>query len=1221
MESNDSNRPKLVRIDDDPSNNDQQLVEFVIQPQVLRWILGVFSFLSILLLLVLHASDTPSKLAPSLLMLFWLCTSVFGLYAHNYTYLMSRWIIYVSTPFYWVLVYLNGMVAAPLIPLLALMPVLLLSGKSRYVFSLLAALAPLIIPLTGQLDNLEVWLRIMVSSLAVPSLFIFVLLKTDKALQSSIALTSFANEKASNLAEMNLTLSMNEVTLRNLERVASIGSWEVNVPENTIVWSEETRRIHEVSDDFVPNLELGINFYEEGESRDAISKAVQHAIETGDGWDLELNIITAKGNKVRVRAQGEAELVDGQCVRLFGVFQDISERYRYEQELLKIQQQTEQLNRELAWRDRVFNSTQNIAKVGSFNTDIKTDKQWYSDQLKMIFGYRPTEEFNRDLWLSHVHQDDLTIVSDATDEIFKNKQTTTSHLSYRIVSRWGEIKWVDVTWTFNFDDQGAVTFIEGSVQDVTEKQRAYEKQIQISKALKEANLKAESANLMKSEFLANMSHEIRTPMNAVLGLAQILTKEGRYPVEVIEHASKIVRAGQSLQSLLNDFLDFSKIESGKLTLSLMPMRLAELQENLALLMTSSASDKQLELIIEPLEHPELSVVADQMRLEQILINLLGNAIKFTETGYVSLTITEQDLTSAEFKTDNQIHLRFSIKDTGIGMSSDQLLKIKEPFTQADASITRRFGGSGLGLTISQSLLGLMDSDLEIETELGEGSVFSFVLKLPLSTSATGLEEPSSDAVNVMVVDDYEIARDAICRTAATLGWLPQEASGGSNAIELYQQRVDQGEQVELILMDWMMPDLDGATTARRIKDIALSKGLSKPPTIVMVTAYSQSQVEKSPNINAVDLIVNKPVTAESLRKSFALLNGKTIAPSNQTATVSNVLMGKLLLVVDDNFFNRELAKTLLESEGAEVVLVEDGQQAVDWLSQPMNRAHGVLMDVQMPVLDGLEATKVIRETLNDKKLPIIGMSAGAYDSDIERALHAGMDAYITKPIIIDEAIKVIAEQLGVDITHIEQKNRVSGSQTSPSEAGQLDLFNHDSAFELWGNDQTIAKYQALFIKEFEAKFCQDNEFGEAVTQADVHKFKGSAGVLALNALLHQLEAVEDELIHNRKKPETIAKLNKTWEKTKPVLEVFIKENRHPDDVVDSVSLAEHALPAEEEIRNLLTALDSYNPDTVKSVLYPLIHTYHAVALNEIKEAVSLFDFDRAIELTRAMLRE
>lgn len=854
-----------------------------------------------------------------------------------------------------------------------------------------------------------------------------------------------------------------EAKLKQLERVAAIGTWEVDLERGTVYWSDQTRRIHEVEADYNPILEEGINFYEEGESRDRISQIVQNSIETGAPWDVELNIISAKGRKVRIRTQGEAEISAGKAVKLFGVFQDISARYAFEQELQR------------------------------------------------------------------------------------------------------------------------------------------------------ANQEAERANKLKSEFLANMSHEIRTPMNAVLGLAQVLAREGRYSPDVTEQARKILRAGQSLQFILNDILDFSKIDSGKLTLSVLPMRLEEIEENLSLLMGNGARDKEVEFIIQPSFSTVVPLLGDQMRLEQILINLVGNAIKFTDSGYIKLESHQQD--SPETGTST---LRFAVTDTGIGMNEDQVSEVLKPFVQADSSISRRFGGTGLGLTIAQRLLDLMGSKLEITSQLGVGSTFAFTLQLPMAQTQAQLAAITELPVDLLVVDDQQITLDALALTADTLGWTALKANGGQQAVDTYRDALEQNQEISLVLMDWMMPEIDGVSAANQIKALAEQAGVKRPPMIIMVTAYNANELETSTTLGSVDLILNKPITRATLKRAYQQLTHsipESVTASNSGLNVRESLLGKRIMVVDDNLLNREVAKQILTAEDADVIEAVNGQQAVEALTKiGPNAIDIILMDVQMPIMNGLEATRLLRSTPGFERTKIIGMSAAAYQSDIRKALVAGMDAYLTKPINVDEAIRTINEQLASTTARSLDKSEKTGSandmQSSTgvrvAAASSLAIFDLERARAFWRSESKISEYLQLFAEEFDEFVAESSQ--SSVVPSLVHKLKGSAGTLYLDQLRLALESLDKSLKEKMDIANDYKHLIHVWLDTRQQIIEYIERLARPGDAsaqIDTIPLS--------DLKSLAKSIESYNPEAVLSVLNPIAERYSAPLIEEIRRAILVFEFDQAAQ--------
>ena len=838
------------------------------------------------------------------------------------------------------------------------------------------------------------------------------------------------------------------------------------------------------------------------------------------------------------------------------------------------------------------------AHCGFWTYNTETGINQWDDQIAAIWELEPGSLKGEALftfWANSIDPEDRERVLAAEDRMAREgKDGDVFQHRFRITTAKGNPRWVEATFTVT-RAQGETVFI-GMSRDMTDEQALRD---QLAQAADKALELAEA----KSQFLANMSHEIRTPLNAVLGMAQLLVQPRKYPPEVISYAGKIVTAGNSLLRLLNDILDFSKIESKKLTLDLHPLRLSEIQENLALLMTSTARDKQLELIIQPLPERDIAVVGDSLRLEQILINLVGNAIKFTESGSVQLAIHKV----GENPASDAINLRFVVSDTGIGMSAEQLDTVLEPFHQADDSITRRFGGTGLGLAIVQKLLELMGSHLEIESQPGRGSVFSFTLELPLSEiDATDKDDPLA----VLVVDDNALARDAISRTVEVLGWHSQSAEGGEQAVKLFEEQLREGTHPSLVLVDWMMPDQDGAAVAREIKEIAQARGAETVPTVIMVTAYDQSQVEHSPDAAFVDLVVNKPLTAAGLKKAYATLKDTQAESLGLLTELSGELLrDKTLLVVDDNLFNRDVAKTILEGAGARVELAENGRQAVTWLQNSGSSVDAVLMDVQMPVLDGLEATKLLRQDERFNQLPFIGMSAGAYQSDIDNAMNAGMNAYLTKPINVQSALKTLAEQLGIDVASVVP----ASAQNSPVERNHA-FFDGKAALAFWGSEEKVAHYLRLYVSEFNEMLDQGID---QISAATLHKLKGGAGTIYLYRLQTALKAAEWAIKQNEDSESALKELRLVWENTEPELVEYIQRYGQVD-APDAEIVIEPEIPGH-KLQKLLDSMRGYNPDEVNEVLYPLMEKYPSHTLRQVGEAIAIFDFVTASDLVQAMI--
>ena len=470
-----------------------------------------------------------------------------------------------------------------------------------------------------------------------------------------------------------------------------------------------------------------------------------------------------------------------------------------------------------------------------------------------------------------------------------------------------------------------------------------------------------------------MSHEIRTPMNAILGLLQLLQHTGLAP-EQQDYADKTEAAARSLLGLLNDILDFSKVEAGKMTLDQQPFSLEALMRNLSVILSATSLNRPLEIVFDMAPDLPDRLLGDAMRLQQVLTNLASNAIKFTEQGEVVVSIRKlaQD--------GQQLTLAFSVRDTGIGISRELHDKLFHSFSQAESSTTRRFGGTGLGLAISQRIVQLMGSKIELESQPGQGSCFSFTLTLPIVESVAA--SPQTPALHVLVIDDNAIAREAMQHMARAQGWQSKVLDSGEAVRQLLQQMQGQPLPYQLALVDWQMPDMDGWATCR------LLKAYAPELAVIMVTAHSHDMLASRPEADRqlLDGFLVKPLTAQMLQETAVRLMEKqasaAAAVPRETATqpapaATLPLAGLRLLLVEDNATNRLVAKGLLSKEGASIDVAENGALAVEAVRQMNPRYDAVLMDLQMPVMDGLSATQAIRDTLGEHTLPIIAMTANA----------------------------------------------------------------------------------------------------------------------------------------------------------------------------------------------------------------------------------------------------
>lgn len=891
----------------------------------------------------------------------------------------------------------------------------------------------------------------------------------------------------------------------------------------------------------------------------------QHLEGSSEEYVDEVRLRHRDGSWVWVQDRGRvvSRTEDGQPEWMFGVHIDIS----------AIKQQEQALRRS----EELLNRTNELAGVGGWELDLSTQALYWSAQTCRIHGVPPGYRPSLEEALAFYPQESRSQVEAAVQASLAGGGGWDLELPFirrdgtpLMVHSMGEVH----------SESGVPVRLLGAFQDVTLRHS-------MTTALRQAKAVAEAASAAKSMFLANMSHEIRTPMNAVIGVAHLLADTPLDP-DQRQLLSKLQLAGRSLLGIINDVLDLAKIEAGELSIEQIAYRPAELLAELDSVLGDQARAKGLAWTIQLDEALPAWLMGDPQRLRQVLINLLSNAVKFTKTGSVGLALNGIEAAPE----GGQPRLRFSVRDTGIGVSPLAQAQLFKPFVQAEASTTRRFGGTGLGLSIVKHLVELMGGAIELHSQPGQGS--EFVVELPLQAALGHEALPSQGpaVIEAVVVEDEAIQRERLAALCTGFGWRTQALATAEALLDLVQRRQQQQQALpDVLLMDWHLGSaMDGLSALRRLRAQIPAPSM---PTALLITQDDRGALRAEDIEQLVDAVLAKPAEPSTLFNAVSEAtarrggNSERLLSSDALALLgSELLTGVTLLVVDDSDINLEVARRMLEQRGASVHCESQAEHALARL-QGGERFDAVLMDIQMPGMDGLDATQQIRQQLALTELPVIALTAGALLEERRRALAAGMDDFLTKPLDPEALVRTLRR-------HIEARRgvpmpvRAAAARTAlPGDWPQIDgIAAKEAALRLGGDAALFRRLLARLLEGYDAAWQRRlPQLDATQCAAELHKLRGSAGLLGaqrLHALATQGEA---QLRSSGDTPAALAPLFDALGQALRALHLAAQPwLRQPEPAAAQMSLAQPLVDGLQRFAELLRMLQLQDLDAGRALL-------------------------------------
>ena len=953
-------------------------------------------------------------------------------------------------------------------------------------------------------------------------------------------------------------------------RAAGIGTWDWDVVNDKLVWDDAMYSVYGTPrEGFKGAYQSWANALAP-EDFARTTEELQAALRGEREFNTEFRVIWPDKSVHFIKAAAQTFFdAAGKPLRMVGVNYDTTASKTTEQRL--------------RWSEERLRLLLDSTGEGIFGVDLDGNCTFSNAASLLLLGYDLAHELlGQDMHqlIAHSYADGRPFAKDQCPIVQALISATSASADDDVFWRRDDSRFPVHYWSYPMFREGKCVGAVVTFVDITERKRAeneiralnsdLERRVEARTAalaeavqtlrdneerLRQAHEAAEAANRAKSSFLANMSHEIRTPMNAVLGLSYLALRTDLNLTQR-NYLQKIQEGAQSLLGVLNDVLDFSKIEAGHLTIEAVPFQLDPVIDSVLSMVSLRAEEKGLELAVAIGKDVPTALVGDPLRLRQVLMNLVTNAVKFTERGEVVLTVA---VVGRPRGGVGPVALRFSVRDSGIGLSADEQAKLFQAFTQADGSTTRRFGGSGLGLAISKQLVQMMNGEIGVDSAPGAGSTFHFTAEFGVQERGQALRPGKAGLAageaprRTLVVDDNQAAREILGNYLRDFGLLVDAVASGEAALEQLRTR-RQAEQpgYDVILLDWRMPGQDGLETAEQIRTEFATFGL---PTIIMVTAYGLEEIRQKALAVGIAGFLIKPVSRSSLFDAIVAGIG---LPADDKRPVAPVVVasrnpveplgGTRVLLVEDNDINQLVAQDMLRGWGVDVQVASDGQIALEMVAAAPAPYDAVLMDLQMPNMDGYEATRRIRANPAFAHLPIIAMTADAFEAERQLCLDVGMDDHVAKPVDASHLLSVLARWVGA--RRVSRSAGTSGAATgsAPAESRSFDVPAMLS--RLNGNRALVKRLLQLFVRDFASASSEIsaaiNSDDQSIVRFKVHTLKGVAGNLSAAALRAAAEALETSLADpdRARAPALIAPLTQALQEALAEAQSLLAQGQH-----------------------------------------------------------------------------